>query len=73
MRDRTYLTDAGEHAARRRQRPNESSDWIALVREQVGSLSFGQVLITVHDGRVVQVERTERIRIEAGPRTVDGS
>jgi hypothetical protein len=39
-------------------------DWIGLVQQQVTSLRFGVVQITVHDGRVVQVETTERLRFD---------
>ena len=41
-----------------------SPAWLGFVREQVASLKFGTVQITVHDGRVVQVERLEKVRIE---------
>lgn len=37
--------------------------WLDLVRDQVASLKFGTVLITVHDSRVVQVDRNERVRL----------
>lgn len=40
------------------------SDWIEVVRRQVAGVRFGAVQIVVHDGRVVQVERTERVRLE---------
>jgi hypothetical protein len=43
-------------------------DWLELVRRQVATLQFGVVQITVHESSVVQVERTERVRI--GPGTV---
>ncbi|HHY84723.1 MAG TPA: YezD family protein [Verrucomicrobia bacterium] len=36
--------------------------WVALVRDQVKSLNFGIVQIVVHGGRVVQIERTEKVR-----------
>ena len=39
--------------------------WQELVRRQVDSLSFGVVQIVVHDSRVVQIERTEKIRLES--------
>jgi hypothetical protein len=39
-------------------------NWIDLVQRQVASLQFGVVQITVHDGRVVQVETTERLRFD---------
>jgi hypothetical protein len=40
--------------------------WLALVADEVKSLRFGIIQITVHDARVVQIERTERTRIEVG-------
>jgi hypothetical protein len=40
------------------------ADWLPIVQKQVTSLRFGVVQITVHDGRVVQVETTERLRFE---------
>ena len=43
------------------QRPES---WIEAVRAQVGSLRFGVVQIVVHDARVVQIEKTEKIRFE---------
>jgi hypothetical protein len=36
--------------------------WLDVVREQVASLKYGHVEITVHNSRVVQVETTARIR-----------
>ena len=39
-------------------------NWIEAVRAQVNSLRFGQVQIVVHDARVVQIEKTEKIRFE---------
>jgi len=38
--------------------------WLNVLQEQVGTLSYGVVQIVVHDGRVVQIERTEKIRFE---------
>ncbi len=40
-------------------------DWIALVREKVAGLRFGVVQLVVHDGRVTQIERTEKTRLPA--------
>lgn len=39
-------------------------DWIEVVRRHVAGLRYGVVQITVHGGKVVQVERTERFRFE---------
>ena len=38
--------------------------WLGVVCDQVGSLEFGVVQIVVHGARVVQIERTEKIRFE---------
>lgn len=41
-------------------------DWIALVREKVEGLRYGVVQLVVHDGRVTQIERTEKTRLATG-------
>lgn len=43
----------------------QSRSWLELVREQVGSLEYGVVQITVHNARVTQIDRTERTRLTA--------
>jgi hypothetical protein len=40
-------------------------DWIALVREKVERLRYGVVQLVVHDGRVTQIECTEKTRLPA--------
>ena len=40
------------------------ANWLEIVRQNVGSLSFGTVEIIVHDSRVTQIEKTERLRLE---------
>jgi hypothetical protein len=37
--------------------------WVDLVRDRVSGLRFGVVQIVVHEGRVTQVESTERVRL----------
>lgn len=39
-------------------------DWVEIVRQHAGSLKFGTVLITVHDSRVIQVEKGEKVRFD---------
>jgi hypothetical protein len=39
-------------------------NWLEAVRTQVSSLRFGVIQIVVHDARVVQIEKTEKIRFE---------
>jgi hypothetical protein len=45
-------------------RVDSGDSWLEVVRQQVASLSFGVVQIVVHDARVVQIERTEKLRLE---------
>ncbi|QYR24264.1 YezD family protein [Paenibacillus sp. sptzw28] len=40
-------------------------EWLERIGAQVNGLEYGSVLITVHDGRVVQIDRTERKRFDA--------
>jgi len=42
--------------------PQTSQPWAEVIAEQVRSLRFGMVQIIVHDSKVVQIERTEKIR-----------
>jgi hypothetical protein len=41
-------------------------DWLSLVREKVEGLRYGIVQLVVHDGRVTQIERTEKTRLDPG-------
>lgn len=38
-------------------------EWLALVRAQVENLRYGLIQLVVHDGRVTQIERTEKTRL----------
>ena len=38
--------------------------WIQVVENQVSSMRFGVVQIVVHDSRVVQIERTVKVRLD---------
>ncbi len=40
----------------------DDTGWLAIVSNSVLGLDYGTVQIVVHDGSVVQVERTERVR-----------
>jgi hypothetical protein len=46
---KTKLTDVG---------------WVEVVCRQVDSLRFGALQIVVHDSRVMQIERTEKLRLD---------
>jgi hypothetical protein len=43
---------------------NDDLKWLELVIQQVGSLRYGVVEIVVHDSRVIQIEKTERLRLD---------
>ena len=45
-----------------------SPEWVGIVAGQVKSLRFGVVQITVHESRVVQIEKTEKVRIDQNER-----
>lgn len=56
MRTTEHTTAAPDNLAQQ--------NWVETVREQVNSLRFGVVQIVVHNGRVVQIEKTEKIRFD---------
>jgi hypothetical protein len=39
------------------------AEWLRLVQQKVETLRYGVVQLVVHDGRVTQIERTEKTRI----------
>jgi hypothetical protein len=52
----THIKPAGDNAG--------DSNWLEVVRQQVSSLRYGVVEIVVHDSRVTQIEKTERVRLD---------
>lgn len=42
--------------------PN-AEPWIDVVRRKVSAMRFGSVQIVIHEGRVTQVESTEKTRL----------
>lgn len=46
--------------------PPAGTSWIEIVQRYVSSLRFGVVEIVVHEGRVTQIERTEKVRLDRG-------
>ena len=45
--------------------------WVRPVLEAVRAIRFGAVELVIHDGRVVQIERREKVRFEDGHRRPD--
>jgi hypothetical protein len=46
----------------------EERAWLSIVRQQVRSLHFGVVQIVVHNAQVVQIDRTEKLRLTEASR-----
>jgi hypothetical protein len=42
----------------------DRTGWLEIVRRQVVSLRYGVVQIVVHDSKVTQIEKTERVRLD---------
>ncbi|MFM2170587.1 MAG: putative small protein [Verrucomicrobiota bacterium] len=42
---------------------NDDEEWLNVVKKKVKQLQYGSIQITVHDGRVTQVESVEKTRI----------
>jgi hypothetical protein len=51
-------------AAIRTGKEKTEPSWLRLVQGQVEAMRFGVVQIVVHDSRVVQIERTEKLRLD---------
>jgi len=39
-------------------------DWVELVREKAGLLKYGSLHITIHDGRITQIDVLEKHRLQ---------
>jgi hypothetical protein len=48
--------------------PALDAEVIKRIEEALTGLRFGAIEITVHDGRIVQIERREKYRFEQRPR-----
>jgi hypothetical protein len=46
-------------------------EWLRVVQQKVESLRYGMVQLVVHDGRVTQIERTEKTRLSPEIRKSD--
>jgi hypothetical protein len=43
--------------------PDSEPEWVPLVRAQVEKLRYGVIQLVVHEGRVTQIDRTEKVRL----------
>ena len=46
-------------------------EWLRVVQQKVETLRYGVVQLVVHDGRVTQIERTEKTRLKPDGRRSD--
>lgn len=53
--------------------PDPRPEWLRVVQQKVETLRYGVVQLVVHDGRVTQIERTEKTRISAPGSSYDSS
>ncbi|MGO4537511.1 YezD family protein [Paenibacillus sp. YIM B09110] len=54
-------------------KPFEVTDeWLRRVKAQVDGTEYGSIVITVHDGKIIQIERSERKRYDT-PQTSHSS
>ena len=44
---------------------HNAPEWLDVVRSKAEALRFGSIQITIHDGRVTQVESLEKTRFQA--------
>ena len=49
------------------------TQWLELVVQNIKSLHYGVVEIVVHDSRVIQIEKTERVRLDKADNRADPS
>ncbi len=48
-------------------------EWLRVVQQKVETLRYGVVQLIVHDGRVTQIERTEKTRIATPANSEDSA
>jgi hypothetical protein len=48
-------------------REEEFNAWESAVKHALKTLRFGSVELVVHDGRVIQIEKREKIRLQTSP------
>ena len=52
---------------------NQENNWQNVVKQNVESLDFGVVQIIVHNSKVVQIERTQKMRFDTGTNNLSPS
>lgn len=57
MRTTTQLPD--------NEKKDRIPEWLRLIEQSVASLDYGVVQVVVHNSKVVQIEKTEKLRIDS--------
>ena len=65
--DAPQFTSHPPHIMAQQTAETEVESWIDIVKQKVSALRFGSVQIIVHEGRVTQVESTEKTRLASEP------
>jgi len=52
---------------------NDPEIWVNIVRQKLAGMRFGSIQIIVHEGRVTQVESTEKTRLSTDTAPVQTS
>jgi hypothetical protein len=55
------------------QNQHSNPPWLGVLKGQIESLRYGTVQVVVHEARVVQIERTEKLRFENPVRGSSGN
>ncbi len=61
----TVTTPPSRHS-RRDPQGDQTPDWLSLTARYVSELQYGQVILTIHQGNVIEVQKTERTRLNPG-------
>lgn len=40
------------------------ADWLNIVRAKADAIRFGTIQVVIHDGKITQIESTEKTRLE---------
>jgi hypothetical protein len=41
--------------------------WVKVVRDMIGGLEFGEVQLSIHRGRVIEIRKLEKMRFDSSP------
>lgn len=59
------MSQSSQPSASLQRQPGQHANALALVAQALETLKFGAVHLTIHEGRLVQIEVTEKTRLTA--------